>query len=100
MRSLGMRTLIAAAMLAGLTTSASALVCGPHTIIVDTLAEKHGETRVASGVSSNGALVEVFASEDGSTWTVVVTGPTGMPCLVLDGEFWEQFDLPVSGSDA
>ena len=43
---------------------------------------------MAVGVTNKGALVEVLTSADGGTWTIIVTTPQGMSCLVAAGEGW------------
>ncbi len=43
---------------------------------------------VAMGLVSNGSINEVLASKDGS-WTIIVTRPDGMSCVVAAGEAWE-----------
>ena len=52
------------------------------------LAERYRETPIALGVDSRGRLIEVLASPDGSTWTIVVTSPQGHSCMVTAGEGW------------
>ena len=43
------------------------------------------------GLASNGSMIEIFASPNGS-WTIVMTQPDGVTCLMAAGESWE--DLP------
>ncbi len=52
------------------------------------LAERYQEQPVAVGVTSEGSLVEVLTDAKGGTWTIIVTSPEGMSCLVLSGEGW------------
>ncbi|MDJ0608810.1 MAG: hypothetical protein QNJ67_07515 [Kiloniellales bacterium] len=54
------------------------------------LARNHGETPAQIGVSNNGALVEVLTRPDGATWSILVTTPGGLSCLVAAGEGWRQ----------
>ena len=49
------------------------------------------------GVASNGAVVEVFASAHGS-WTIIMTYPTGMSCMMAAGDNWEILPQPVHGA--
>ncbi len=49
----------------------------------------YSETPVAIGLASNGGIVEVLTDGTGSTWTIIVTMPSGMSCLVAAGEDWE-----------
>lgn len=76
--------------------------CGPRDAVIDRLAAGYGETRQSIGVGANNAVVEVFASEETGTWTITVTTPNGMTCLVASGQHFEALseDLPAQGDDA
>ena len=54
------------------------------------LAERYQERPIAVGVTSEGSLVEVLTDAKGGTWTIIVTSPEGMSCLVLSGEGWQE----------
>ena len=54
------------------------------------------EQPVAIGLTSSGNIVEVLASGDGATWTIITTGPTGLSCVVQTGEHWQEIK-PVTG---
>ena len=60
----------------------------PRDVVVKILGERHAETPVAYGLASNGSLIEVFATADGATWTIVLTMPNGMSVVVGSGEAW------------
>ena len=45
-----------------------------------------------SGNSAEGALVEVLTTEDGNTWSILLTNPDGVSCLVASGEGWRTKD--------
>ena len=62
-------------------SNAFASVCQERDAISDKLAVDHGERPSAEGLASNGELIEVFASPDG-TWTMVLTAPNGVSCVV------------------
>jgi hypothetical protein len=76
--------------------------CGPREVIVDRLADGYGETRKSMGLGSNNSVVEVFASSETGTWTITVTMPNGMTCLVASGQAYEALveGLPSKGNDA
>ncbi|MEL6620435.1 MAG: hypothetical protein AAFY39_15275 [Pseudomonadota bacterium] len=76
--------------------------CGPRDLVVNRLAEGYGETRQSMGLGANNAVIEVFASEDTGTWTITVTTPNGMTCLVASGQAFEELAeaLPAKGNDA
>ncbi len=78
------------ALLFGVQAPASAqAACAPHAEITKQLASGYSENPVGIGLASNGAVVEVFSSSDGSSWTIIMTMPNGVSCLVSAGEYWE-----------
>ncbi|MGI9393850.1 MAG: hypothetical protein ACR2OY_04330 [Boseongicola sp.] len=66
--------------------------CAPRGIIVDRLAETFGESRQAIGMAQQGRVVEVFASLETGTWTITITLPSGVTCLVASGESYENLN--------
>lgn len=76
--------------------------CGPRAAVVKQLADGYGETRQSIGLGSNNAMVEVFASTQTGSWTILVTTPSGVSCLVASGQSFEQVveALPAKGNDA
>ncbi len=69
--------------------TAAPAACGQRTDIVAFLASEFKEAPIAVGIDSNGNLVEVLSSRSGSTWSVIVTTPNGVSCLVGSGEDWQ-----------
>lgn len=63
--------------------------CGPREAVIDRLAHGYGETRQSMGLGANNAVVEVFASKETGTWTITVTTPHGLTCLVASGQSYE-----------
>lgn len=76
--------------------------CAPREAVIDRLAEGYGETRQSVGLGSNNSMVEVFASEETGSWTITVTTPGGLTCLVASGQSFEEVAeaLPAKGNDA
>ena len=62
--------------------------CDQRDSVLELLAQKYKEAPVAIGVTHNGGLVEVLSTGKGTTWSIIVTTPTGMSCLVAAGEGW------------
>jgi hypothetical protein len=61
--------------------------CMPREMLVSQLNEKFSETRVAFGLAgdqSNQRLVEIYAADAG-TWTVIISDPRGIACIVIAG---------------
>lgn len=65
--------------------------CAPRDRVVARLAESFGETRQSIGLAPNNGVVEVFASRETGSWTITVTMPTGVTCLVASGQSYEKF---------
>jgi hypothetical protein len=40
-------------------------------------------------VMSNGNVLQVFASPDTGTWTIVSIAPSGLSCVLAAGQSWE-----------
>ena len=71
--------------------------CHNATDIAKQLSSKYDESPVAFGLQSNGNLLQVYASEEKNTWTVVSTTPNGLSCIVAAGKTWES--LPALKTD-
>lgn len=99
-RSLSMTT--AFACLPALPAMAQSGECAPRETVVQRLAEAYGETRQSVGLWASNAVVEVFASDASGSWTITVTGPDGITCLVAAGQAFEAMAerLPGPGNDA
>ena len=76
--------------------------CGPRAAVVKTLAEKYAETRRSIGISANNLVMEVYAAAATGTWTITVTTPQGLTCLVASGLGFEAVveELPARGDPA
>lgn len=66
--------------------------CVKRTDLIKHLEAKYHEAPSAVGIADNGALLEVFSSKSGETWTVTVTMPNGISCMVASGQQWQ--DVP------
>ncbi len=66
--------------------------CNERDNVLELLAKKYQETPIAAGVTNTGGLVEVLTDTKGGTWTIIVTTPQGMSCLVAAGEGWRKLE--------
>lgn len=64
--------------------------CGPRDTVVGHLSTKYGETQQSVGLQQGRGMVETFANPDSGTWTILLTTPNGMSCLMAAGEAWER----------
>ncbi len=76
--------------------------CGQRALVIERLADRYGESRQSIGLGTNNQVVEVFASLETGTWTITVTNPAGMTCLVASGQSFETLSeaAPVAGESA
>lgn len=76
--------------------------CAPRDVVVDRLAQGYGETRQSIGLGGNNAVVEVYASDQTGSWTITVTLPDGVTCIMASGQAFETLAevLPVDDQDA
>jgi hypothetical protein len=88
-RIVGAVVVLAGVQLASATADAASPQCGPRTALLDQLAKQYKEAPAAVGLSNSGALVEVLTSTDGTTWTILVTGPDGTSSLAVAGQEWQ-----------
>ncbi|MEM6621204.1 MAG: hypothetical protein AAF674_03180 [Pseudomonadota bacterium] len=97
-RSLKSVAFLAAVTVTGtMATPADAqMVCGQRDKIIAQLEMKYGETRRSVGLQEGRGLVEVFASEETGSWTILVTDPRGMSCLMAAGEAFQVEKASVS----
>lgn len=75
--------------------------CAPRDAVVERLNERYSETRQSIGLAANNSVVETWASLESRTWTVTVTTPGGLTCLVASGQAFELIDeeLPDASGD-
>lgn len=81
--------------------------CGKLAELDAELSERFHETRIdrgtidratiGRGTIATGALLVIYASPDGDTWTAVTVQPTGTACVVGYGRRWEQGSAPAAG---
>jgi hypothetical protein len=76
--------------------------CAPRADVVAHLGQKYSETRRSMGLAANSTVMEVFASEATGTWTITVTTPQGITCLIASGQSFEAVveQQPAKGSPA
>ncbi|MDP6708177.1 MAG: hypothetical protein QF893_17670 [Alphaproteobacteria bacterium] len=92
-------TLAAFATLVLATPSLAQSICGERSRFLDQLSERYGENPAAIGLVSNGSLLEVLTSKQGS-WTIIVTKPSGVSCVLASGESWESVPTLAMGPSA
>lgn len=90
-----MRLLMMAAICAAfsLPVAAQQAPCGPHAEITRSLAERWGEHSAGMGIVANGVLMELMTNAQTGSFTVVMTQPGGVACVILAGDNWQGWPL-------
>jgi hypothetical protein len=89
-----LRTIAAAALVTATVagaSSASPQACGEREEMVSRLGNLHAEHLVAAGLQDERHIVEIWASEDGSTWTVLLSRVDGVSCIMGAGSAWTSY---------
>ncbi len=96
-----LRYLLLSAILAiGISSSAVAQnMCSHREDVIAQLAESYSEVPVGGGIATNGGYLELLSSETGS-WTVILTFPNGLSCVVATGSDWTGIDRIALGPAA
>jgi hypothetical protein len=90
---LGLGLLAGTPSLAQQATSEFRLPCHRYDEIARQLGSRYKEAPVSLGVQTNGHLLQVFASPERGTWTILSTSPTGVACVIAAGSSWESMQL-------
>lgn len=96
----------AAALVVALLTAAPSVslgqvaACDERDSVLEHLASKYGESRIAWGVANGGQLVEVLSSGEDGTWTVIITGRDGIACAIAAGQDWRSYEPQPKGEGA
>ena len=68
--------------------------CASQEAMTRQLDQKYEEAIRGVGLQSNGLLVGLYRTADGTTWTIVTMRPDGLTCIVAAGKSWE--DAPAT----
>lgn len=66
-----------------------AQICEDRATVLDQLSNRYSEAPVAMGLATNGAVLEVLSSGEGTSWTIILTGADGISCVLATGESWQ-----------
>ncbi len=91
-----------AALILATQNAFAAANCAERSVVLTELGGKYQETRRAIGIAGNNVVMEMFASADTGTWTLTITTPDGLTCLVASGNGYEALadNLAPSGDPA
>ncbi len=92
LRGFGIGAVALGVLLGARGAEAQQVACASHDTMAERLGARFAEAPASIGLASSGKLVELFTSEDGGTWTLVLTEPKGVSCIVATGKYW--YDVP------
>ena len=90
------KRLVSAAVLFGMAATAPpafAANCAMRDMVIDRLESKYSEQFTAGGLQTSRtttSFVEVWSSPETGTFTVMLTNPKGISCIVATGTDWFQ----------
>lgn len=90
------KRLIASGLLFGMAATAPpahAMNCAERGTVVERLKLHYSEALTAGGLQANSnttTVVEVWTSTESGTFTVIITNPQGVSCVVAAGTDWFQ----------
>lgn len=72
--------------------------CGKRAAVVADLNANYAERPKSVGIADNGTVLEVLTAKSG-TWSILMTLPDGITCLIWFGEYWQDLG-PQDGETA
>ena len=99
------KRLFTAALLLGVAGTAPPLYaqqlsCSTRASVAERLSDKYNEHVVAGGLQNSERLVEVWASPETGTFTIIMTTAEGLSCIVASGTNYHQSQLAPSQPDS
>ena len=77
----------------------SVATCAKRSTVVSALKKDYKEVQQAIGLSNGGGLIEIFVSPRGS-FSITITNPSQITCIITAGEHWNKGNNVVSSSSA
>ncbi len=62
--------------------------CLPREMLVQNLSDNYGEILTGGGLQSAYQLLEIWSSEKTGSFTVFITRPDGLSCIMATGHNW------------
>ena len=74
-------------------------LCGDRTALMSQLKGKYSERPKSMGLAANGSVLEVLTAKSG-TWTILLTNPQGITCMIAAGDNWEEMEQKDDGEES
>jgi hypothetical protein len=70
----------------------SGMPCFQRDTLVTALEEKYKESLTGGGIQNETQILEVWASAETGTFTVIITRADGISCIAATGKGWQQVE--------
>ena len=85
-----MRFLLVLALFGAPTFVLAQANCAERQVVVERLETGFGEIFAGGGLQTSSQIIEIWASEERGTWTVLVTRADGVSCIMASGTDWRE----------
>jgi hypothetical protein len=68
---------------------AAPMYCGPRKDLLMKLAGSLHQQPASVALTNDGQLLEILKGDTDLTWTILITSPQGLSCVVAAGEDWQ-----------
>ena len=68
---------------------AARMLCGPRKDVVAELTDSRHQQPSSVALTNNGQLLEVLKSDNDLAWTILITSPQGLSCVIAEGDGWQ-----------
>jgi hypothetical protein len=72
---------------------AAPMYCGPRKDVLAKLAGSLHQQPSSVALTSNGQLLEVLKSDTDLVWTILITSPQGLSCVIATGDGWQTMKI-------
>ncbi len=73
--------------------------CADRTKITENLINKFGEAHIGGGLQSGTQMIEIWSSAQTGSFTILLTRPNGISCIVSSGRHWDSFETAEASLD-
>lgn len=99
-----LKRLVTTALLLGMAATApraAAMGCAPRDHIVERLKDRYAEALTAAGleitIETRQRMLEIWSNPESGSYTVLLTDPTGVSCIVGFGSEFHTYEAPPEG---
>lgn len=71
------------------------LQCQPRDVLIEKLEGQYSERLTGGGLQSPQQLLEVWSSAETGSFTIFITQPSGLSCVVATGKHWNSVEPPM-----